>query len=320
MTDHSVHFSSEIMSYISPPNIVGPMRRFAVPRGSGRTLIDPATGKHSITRPDFMCDGVTSDGLTSRWSVGDVFYNNPPYGRSLPAWIDRQCHWGQTMPGLALIPARPDTKWAQQLFGSADAWLSVDGRVVFWLPIPIDERDAVAPTKAKGAAKQKGKYYLRRWHPDATDATLPAPFRLLESGLAVGPELSEAGHPSGSPFPSLIPFWADKSAREQDPADEREALRELVRTAVLRVSVGLKEDDNRIADTWLAEAERLLGSAYFAGDAPLDLAPFERLGIATAKAGEYPLTVREFARHFMRPGRLTGTLTVRTGRYRGVYR
>jgi hypothetical protein len=51
--------------------------------------------------------------------------------------------------------------------------------------------------------------FLRRWYPTASDTNLPPPWRLLEPGIAVGPEVGKDGKPCGAPFPSLVPYWGD---------------------------------------------------------------------------------------------------------------
>ena len=297
--------------YCTPPVVDDRVHATLVPRGSGRTLIDAATNGAAITRPNFYCDGTDGrDGLTAAWDIADTWYNNCPYGTEIKKWVERQAHWGRTMglPGIALLPARVDTEWCREyVFKTADAWLFLDGRLAFWLPIPL-ERSAAS-----------GDYYLKKWYPWATDDNLPSPFRSLSPGFAVGPELGKTGKPQSAPFPSMIAFYADQTAEEMDPRDEREALRELVRTAgesVLHERAKTTGEEVLVLDQWEAEAERLLGSAYFNTDGPLDLAAFARIAERSAAQGDHPITVREFARHFLS----LGTLIVARGPHRGVWR
>jgi hypothetical protein len=287
--------------YCTPPEIVVPMRRLLVPRGAGRRLLDPASNGASIVGAHMTCDGLASDGLSVRWSDADCWYSNPPYGTEIAAHVERQAYWGREIgiPGISLLPARVDTRWCtKHIFGTADAWLYVAGRLTFWIPVPLDIKDA--PVPAKGGEP----YYLRRWFPGATDDDLPAPFRCLEPGFAVGPELGSNGKPQAAPFPSLVAFWADPNAAEVDPRDELEVLRKLVADAI-PYSV--------IRQDWFDAAELLTANKPTPEQATAALA---RITAATGLQTEHPIDVREFSRRF---GRL-GTLTVARGPHRGVYR
>lgn len=74
-----------------------------------------------------------------------------------------------------------------------------------------------------------------------------------------------------------------------------------------------ESDEQR--ETWLAEAEALLGSRRFANDLPMQLEVFERIGMAN-NPDPHPIDVRTFAKHFLP----LGTLIVARGRHRGVWR
>lgn len=332
MADLRALMSSRNAHYCTPPKIAVPVRQVLVPKGSRsrvdpsrprRTLLDPSTNAAALgsklLRPTFIADGITVDGLSLAWNCADTWFNNPPYGIVIKDWIERQCYWGREagVPGISLVPARTDPAWAQRIFASADAWLFVDGRLTFWVPIPLELEDATPPRQRRdkdGKLVDDGPYYLRRWFPDASDEHLPPPFRLLEPGLAIGPELGRTGAPQAAPFPSLVPFWGDPNAAERDPRDELAGLRELVRTAAAKLEVEPDDDASR----WLAQAEALLGSQRFRSRAPLDLAPFDRLAAATKLEPDdsHPIDVRAFARRF---GRL-GTLIVNRGPHAGAYR
>jgi hypothetical protein len=287
--------------YCSPPAIVDPMRRLLIPRGSGRKLIDLATNDASQVGAHFSADGVEVDGLTVDASVADCWFCNPPYGSKIKSFAERFAYWGGTrgLPGLALLPARDDPAWAQeQVYRTASAWVHVRGRLTFWLPIPLAREDA---PPVEGEHNGEDRYYLRRWFAGATDERLPAPFRSLAPGYAIGPELGANGKPQSAPFPSLVAFWADPEQEDRDPLLERDCLRELVRRAEPRTVAGPEHE------TWLAEAECLLGSRRFNNRAPLDLDVFRRWG-ETAKidpANRHPITTREFAKRFLPLGMLT---------------
>lgn len=299
MADLSALFTSRNENYCTPPEVVRPMRRVLVPKGSGRRMIDPGDNGGSIVGAHLSADGIDADGLSVDWGVADCWYNNPEYGTRISLWTERQAYYGREVgvPGISLLPARVDTRWCREhIFSTADAWVYVDGRLTFWVPIPLDPVAGVEATDG-------GPYCLRRWHPDATADDLPRPFRRLRSGLIVGPELGKTGLPQSAPFPSLIAFWADTNAHEPDAKDELAALRELVRR-------GSPVDPSEAA-AWTAAAERLRATP---DDLPLRLDVLERLD--AFDAAEHPIDVRTFAAHFLR----LGTLTVARGRYRGVYR
>lgn len=220
-------FTSLNEHYCSPPEIVVPMHRVLRPdriyRADGSTiaiepeshsrLLDPATNTAAITRPDVFANGIDVDGRKLPWDCADAWYNNPPYGRKIVDWVKLQHFWGRTrlVPGISLLPSRTDTGWMQQfVFASADAWIFVTGRLTFWVPIPVELANAAPSKKRKdsnGKLVDVGPYYLKRWHPGATDELLPKPFRLLEPGFAVGPELGANGRPQPAPFPSLVAYW-----------------------------------------------------------------------------------------------------------------
>lgn len=309
MTSTNVH-------YCTPPRIIRPMRKVLVPKGSNRKLGDFGSNDGSIVGAHLVADGIRADGLTCRWSDADAWYNNPKYGNEIDDWTKCQAYWGRTVgvPGISLIPARTDTEWMRRdIFATADAWVFVDGRLVFWVPIPL-VREEAQPRKGKASEP----YYLRRWYPEATLENLPRPFRLMPNGTIMGPELGENGKPQSAPFPSLVAFWADPEANEVDPADETKALRELVRCAREAIEWGRDQDrdgDTEMEDRWLAEAEGLLGSKMFADDLPMQVAVFERFGLGGLER-PYPIDVKTFARHFLP----LGTLVVARGRHRGVWR
>lgn len=230
--------TSKSMHYCTPPRVIVPARRVLVPKGSGRTLIDPWTNDASQVGADLVCDGEKVDGHQAKWTAADTSFENPPYGEEILACVETSHHWHVEvgMPGISLYPARTDTVWMQGgrkgkrevvgVYRSADAWVEVKGRLAFWRPISIT-RDG-APGVEKGE-----RYYMQRWWPWATDEKLPKPFRLVSPGLAVGPEVAgPSGKPAtaqSAPFPSLIAFWADREGRyglreegAEHPIDVRE--------------------------------------------------------------------------------------------------
>lgn len=81
---------------------------------------------------NFKCDRfftVEDDGLVQQWSPGPVFCN-PPYGKSLPAWIRKAHH--EFLSGITivlLVPARTDTAWWRYCLDGEIRF--IDGRLRF---------------------------------------------------------------------------------------------------------------------------------------------------------------------------------------------
>lgn len=72
------------------------------------------------------------DGLRDPWTPGPLHYVNPPYGRELPKWIEAcEKNWLRGCEVLALVPARPDTKWFHKAWGSVSAIVWWKGRLKF---------------------------------------------------------------------------------------------------------------------------------------------------------------------------------------------
>ena len=69
---------------------------------------------------------VKDNGLIKKW-FGNVFIN-PPYGMDTPKWMKRLAEYGN---GVALVFARPDTKWFHDYVIKADAICFIKGRVAF---------------------------------------------------------------------------------------------------------------------------------------------------------------------------------------------
>ena len=72
------------------------------------------------------------DGLALPW-IGSVFVN-PPYGRALGLWMQKaraEAEHGRAQPVIALVPARPDTRWwHDHVVRRADVFL-LKGRLRF---------------------------------------------------------------------------------------------------------------------------------------------------------------------------------------------
>ncbi len=69
------------------------------------------------------------DGLVQPW-VGRVWLN-PPYGPGMDGWLDRLARHGD---GLALVFARTETRWCQNILKHATAVCFIAGRLSFIRP------------------------------------------------------------------------------------------------------------------------------------------------------------------------------------------
>jgi hypothetical protein len=81
------------------------------------------------------------DGLMQPWAVR--VWLNPPYGRGIDRWLERLARHGD---GLALVFARTDTHWYQEIARQATALCFVAGRLSFVRPDGSRAGNAVAPS------------------------------------------------------------------------------------------------------------------------------------------------------------------------------
>ena len=173
--------SSNLEHYLTPPSFLD-----LVVEVMGGIDLDPATNRASQVPAARHCYGGEEDGLLMPWT-GRTWIN-PPYGLKIPMWCARMHHVARMIKSIeqmiCLLPARMDTEWCQRhVLESADAWLLWSGRITFWRVWNTSEL-----VKLVGLEP-------------------PAPFRQLEDGTWVGPDLDKNGRPSPAPFPSLVPYW-----------------------------------------------------------------------------------------------------------------
>jgi hypothetical protein len=81
------------------------------------------------------------DGLMQPWT-GRVWLN-PPYGPSIDRWLERLARHGD---GLALVFARTDTRWYQEIARQATALCFIAGRLSFIRPDGSRGGSAGAPS------------------------------------------------------------------------------------------------------------------------------------------------------------------------------
>lgn len=98
------------------------------PCSPGKNIVPwiPAINHHTIK----------DNGLLKEW-YGRVWLN-PPYGMDTPKWMERLSKHGN---GIALVFARPDTRWFHNYIPLANAICFIRGRVTF---VPADKADLYA--------------------------------------------------------------------------------------------------------------------------------------------------------------------------------
>lgn len=133
MTNIAACLSSVAMDWQTPPEFLALVERV----GEGRISLDPCTTAANPTRARTFIHPPGGDGLTAswvHWAPGNscLAFVNPPYGRALPAWIDKCLDEArQGCEIIALVPARPDTQWFQRVLPRADVALFWRGRIKF---------------------------------------------------------------------------------------------------------------------------------------------------------------------------------------------
>ena len=82
--------------------------------------------KRTVPAKRFLTE--KDDGLFSPWGLEENAFVNPPYGPQTARWISKLGLHGK---GIALVFARTDTKWFQDIGFLADAICFIRGRVQF---------------------------------------------------------------------------------------------------------------------------------------------------------------------------------------------
>ena len=86
--------------------------------------LDPCATKGNAKCAKFYTKD--DDGLSKDWS-GEIVFMNPPYGREIGKWVKKISEQG----GVALLPARTDTKWFHNyIYKKADVRF-IKGRLKF---------------------------------------------------------------------------------------------------------------------------------------------------------------------------------------------
>ncbi len=103
--------TSNSVEWYTPPRI----RDAVVEALGGNVDLDPCADPER-TFPATQHFTPAENGLAQRW-MGRV-YMNPPYGRTIRRWTTKlkdELEVGYTFEAVALLPARPDARWFQEL-------------------------------------------------------------------------------------------------------------------------------------------------------------------------------------------------------------
>ena len=95
----------------------------------GRIDLDPATTpENPVGAERFIA--LPEDGILTPWSGPHIFCN-PPYGSTLPHWVEKCIQNASTAKIVLLIPARVETRWFQLALRNASDTLFFSKRLQF---------------------------------------------------------------------------------------------------------------------------------------------------------------------------------------------
>ena len=101
--------------------------------------LDAAALSHNACCAEYLgpnhADPERRDGLVVEWATTDLasVWVNPPYGRSIGAWVQKASTEGLSRRVVALLPARTDTQWWHKYVMEAAEIRLLRGRVKFAL-------------------------------------------------------------------------------------------------------------------------------------------------------------------------------------------
>ena len=106
-----------------------PQSELAYVRRVGPIGLDPCTTRDNpVGAPSYFA--LPNDGLILEWTGLGLVFVNPPYGRELPAWINKCTISAEAgVEIIALVPARTDTRWWHGM--TPDAICFRKGRIRF---------------------------------------------------------------------------------------------------------------------------------------------------------------------------------------------
>lgn len=114
----NVHFSSETDLWATPQDV------FDALNAEFHFTLDPcATPENAKCKKYYTRE---QDGLSQDWT-GEVVFMNPPYGREIGKWVEKLSEVG----GVALLPARTDTRWFHDYIYNKAEIRFIKGRLKF---------------------------------------------------------------------------------------------------------------------------------------------------------------------------------------------
>lgn len=126
----AIHHSSKNMKWLTPPKETALVREFMP-----IIDLDPSANKeNSVGAKSFLTEESPDGGGLGTWPVSRNVFSNPTYGRSIPKWIasyKANFRMNRFRHLIALMPARPDTKWFDDACESANAICFYRGRIIF---------------------------------------------------------------------------------------------------------------------------------------------------------------------------------------------
>lgn len=114
----NIHFSSKTPEWGTPQDLFNQLN------AEFNFTLDPCATKYNAKCPKFFTK--EQDGLSKNWS-GERVFMNPPYGREIGKWVEKISQQG----GVALLPARTDTRWFHShIYGKTEIRF-IKGRLKF---------------------------------------------------------------------------------------------------------------------------------------------------------------------------------------------
>ena len=114
----NVHFMSKTYEWETPQNVFDALDK------QFHFTLDPCATKENAKCKKYYTK--EDDGLSKNWN-GEMVFMNPPYGREIGKWVKKLSE----NRGVALLPARTDTKWFHKyIYKKAEIWF-IEGRLRF---------------------------------------------------------------------------------------------------------------------------------------------------------------------------------------------
>lgn len=124
--DKSLHFSSEMMTWRTPPEIFNPLH------AEINFDCDICASPGSNLLPNYVSPDMDALSPIPWAAYGNRLWMNPPYGRALSKWMARtHAEWLNGLDITCLIPARTDTAYWHDYVMQADEIRFVRGRIRF---------------------------------------------------------------------------------------------------------------------------------------------------------------------------------------------